>query len=54
VDGDFTIRWVSNPEKLTLVVSGRGTGSGEIKGEMIFNRKDHGMNMGIRSSPSAH
>ena len=26
VDGDFTIRGVSNPEKLTLVVSGRGTG----------------------------
>jgi polyisoprenoid-binding protein YceI len=47
VDGDFTIRGVSNPEKLTLVVSGRGTGSGEIKGKMIFNRKDYGMNKGI-------
>ena len=44
VDGDFIIRGVSNPEKLTLVVSGRGTGSGEIKGKMIFNRKDYGMN----------
>jgi len=41
VDGDFTIRGVSNPEKLTLVVSGRGTGSGEIKGKMVFNRKDY-------------
>jgi polyisoprenoid-binding protein YceI len=40
VDGDFTIRGVSNLEKLTLVVSGTGTGSGEIKGKMIFNRKD--------------
>jgi polyisoprenoid-binding protein YceI len=47
VDGDFMIRGVSNPEKLTLVVSGRGTGSGEIKGKMIFNRKDYGMNKGI-------
>jgi polyisoprenoid-binding protein YceI len=47
VDGDFTIRGVSNPEKLTLVVSGRGTGSGEIKGKMVFNRKDYGMNKGI-------
>jgi polyisoprenoid-binding protein YceI len=25
VDGDFTIRGVSNPEKLTLTVSGKGT-----------------------------
>jgi polyisoprenoid-binding protein YceI len=47
VDGDFTIRGVSNPEKLTLLVSGRGTGSGEIKGKMVFNRKDYGMNKGI-------
>jgi polyisoprenoid-binding protein YceI len=47
VDGDFTIRGVSNPEKLTLVVSGKGTGSGEIKGTMAFNRKDYGMNSGI-------
>jgi polyisoprenoid-binding protein YceI len=38
VDGDFTIRGVSNPEKLTLTVSGKGTGSGEIKGKMVFNR----------------
>lgn len=47
VDGDFTIRGVSNPEKLTLIVSGRGTGTGEIKGKMVFNRKDYGMNKGI-------
>jgi len=47
VDGDFTIRGVSNPEKLTLTVSGRGTGEGEIKGKMVFNRKDYGMNKGI-------
>jgi polyisoprenoid-binding protein YceI len=47
VDGDFTIRGVSNPEKLTLTISGKGTGSGEIKGAMVFNRKDYGMNGGI-------
>jgi polyisoprenoid-binding protein YceI len=47
VDGDFTIRGVSNPEKLTLTVSGNGTGTGEIKGKMVFNRKDYGMNKGI-------
>jgi polyisoprenoid-binding protein YceI len=47
VDGDFTIRGVSNPEKLTLTVSGKGTGSGEIHGVMAFNRKDYGMNKGI-------
>ena len=47
VDGDFTIRGVSNPEKLMLTVSGKGTGTGEIKGNMVFNRKDYGMNKGI-------
>ena len=47
VDGDFTIRGVSNPEKLKLIVSGKGTGSAEIKGNMIFNRKDYGMDKGI-------
>ena len=47
VDGDFTIRGISNPEKLTLTISGKGTGSGEIKGSMVFNRKDYGMKGGI-------
>ena len=47
VDGDFTIRGVSNPEKLTLTVSGKGLGSGEVHGAMVFNRKDYGMNKGI-------
>jgi polyisoprenoid-binding protein YceI len=47
VDGDFTIRGVTKPEKLTLTVSGKGTGSGEIKGIMAFDRKDYGMNKGI-------
>jgi polyisoprenoid-binding protein YceI len=47
VDGDLTVRGVSNPEKLTLTVSGKGTGAAEIKGKMVFNRKDYGMNKGI-------
>src|ERR1700746_4000160 len=42
--GDFTIRGVTKPEKLTFTLSGKGTGSGEIKGTMAFDRKDYGMN----------
>ena len=38
---------MSNPEKPVLTVSGKETGSGEIKGSMVFNRKDCGMNQGI-------
>jgi polyisoprenoid-binding protein YceI len=47
VDGNFTIRGVTKPEKLTLTVSGVGTASGEIKGTMAFDRKEFGMNSGI-------
>jgi polyisoprenoid-binding protein YceI len=47
VDGDFKIRGTSNPEKLMLTVSGRGSGTGDITGTMVFNRKDYGMNKGI-------
>ena len=47
VDGNFTIRGVTKPEKLTLTVSGAGTGSGTIEGTMAFDRKDYGMNSGI-------
>jgi polyisoprenoid-binding protein YceI len=47
VDGDFTIRGVTKQEKLTLTLTGKGTGSGEIKGTMAFDRKDYGMNSGI-------
>ena len=46
-DGDFTIRGVTKQEKLIFTVSGVGTGSGEIKGTMAFDRKDYGMNSGI-------
>ena len=47
LQGDFTIRGVTKPETLTLKVTGAGTGSGEIKGTMAFDRKDYGMNSGI-------
>jgi polyisoprenoid-binding protein YceI len=47
VQGDFTIRGVTKPETLQLTVSGQGTGSGEIKGTMAFDRKDYGMTHGI-------
>jgi len=47
VQGDFTIRGVTKPETLALVVSGIGTGTGEITGTMAFDRKDYGMNSGI-------
>jgi polyisoprenoid-binding protein YceI len=47
VQGDFTIRGVTRPETLTLTVSGKGTGSGAVKGTMAFDRKEYGMNSGI-------
>jgi polyisoprenoid-binding protein YceI len=47
VDGDFTIRGVTKPEKLTLTLTRNGTGSGEIKGTMAFDRKDYGLNGSI-------
>jgi polyisoprenoid-binding protein YceI len=47
LEGDFTIRGVTKPEKLQLTVSGVGTGEGEIRGTMAFDRKDYGMNSGI-------
>ncbi|HLX04884.1 MAG TPA: YceI family protein [Candidatus Binatus sp.] len=47
VDGNFTIRGVTRLERLTLAVSGVGTGSGQIKGTLYFDRKDYGMNSGI-------
>ena len=47
IPGNFTIRGESKPETLSLTVSGKGTGVGEIKGIMAFDRKDYGMNKGI-------
>jgi len=45
--GTFTIRGVSRPETLQLVLEGKGTGSGAVKGTMAFDRKDYGMDSGI-------
>jgi polyisoprenoid-binding protein YceI len=45
--GTFTIRGVSKPETLNLNLTGKGTGEGEIKGTMAFDRKEFGMNSGI-------
>ena len=45
--GDFTIRGVTKEETLALTISGKGTGEGEIKGTMAFDRKDYGMDKGI-------
>jgi polyisoprenoid-binding protein YceI len=47
VDGEFTIRGVTKPEKLILEVAGKGTGNGTVRGTMAFDRKDYGMNKGI-------
>jgi polyisoprenoid-binding protein YceI len=48
IQGKFTIRGVSRPETLSLTLTGtRGSGHGEIKGTMAFDRKEYGMNSGI-------
>jgi polyisoprenoid-binding protein YceI len=47
VQGDFTIRGVSKPETLTFTSTGAGTGAGDVKGTMAFDRKEFGMNSGI-------
>jgi polyisoprenoid-binding protein YceI len=47
IPGMFTIRGVSKPQTLTFTVTGIGTGSGEVKGTMAFDRKDYGMTSGI-------
>jgi polyisoprenoid-binding protein YceI len=47
VTGTFTIRGVSKPETLTFTATREGTGEGEIKGTMAFDRRDYGMNSGI-------
>ena len=47
LEGDFTIRGVTKQEKLNFTITGKGTGSGTIKGTMAFDRKQYGMNSGI-------
>ena len=46
-EGDFTIRGVTKKENLAFQITGKGTGSGSIKGVMAFDRKEYGMNSGI-------
>ena len=46
-DGNFTIRGVTKQEKLTFAITGKGTGTGTVKGTMAFDRKQYGMNSGI-------
>jgi polyisoprenoid-binding protein YceI len=47
IEGDFTVRGVTKAETVTMTFTGKGTGAGEIKGTMAFDRKDYGMNKGI-------
>jgi polyisoprenoid-binding protein YceI len=48
IPGTFTIRGVSKAETLNLTLTGtKGSGHGEVKGTMAFDRKDYGMNSGI-------
>jgi polyisoprenoid-binding protein YceI len=48
VPGTFTIRGVSKAETLVFTLIGtKGSGEGEIKGTMAFDRKEFGMNSGI-------
>src|SRR6202453_1279724 len=47
VDGNFTIRGVTRPEKLALELERSGDGVGTITGVMAFDRKEYGMNSGI-------
>jgi polyisoprenoid-binding protein YceI len=47
VIGDFSIRGVSRQETLKMKITGKGTGAGTIKGNMVFDRKDYGMTSGI-------
>jgi polyisoprenoid-binding protein YceI len=49
VPGTFSIRGVSKPETLNLTIDpkNKGTGNGDIKGTMAFDRKEFGMNSGI-------
>jgi polyisoprenoid-binding protein YceI len=47
VAGIFMIRGVSKPQSLVLTTSGQSGSAGEIKGTMVFDRRDYGMTSGI-------
>jgi polyisoprenoid-binding protein YceI len=46
--GTFTLRGISKPATLTFTFTGtRGSGAGDVRGTMAFDRKDYGMNKSI-------
>jgi polyisoprenoid-binding protein YceI len=47
IEGNFTIRGVTKPEKLTLTSDSKGTATGNLDGTMAFDRKEYGMTSGI-------
>jgi polyisoprenoid-binding protein YceI len=47
VDGDFTIRGLTNPESLTLSYQPEHPDEGHIRGQMVFDRKQYGMTHSI-------
>ena len=47
VDGDYMMREVTKPQKLSLTASGKGTGDVHVTGLMYFDRKDYGMTKSI-------
>jgi polyisoprenoid-binding protein YceI len=47
VDGDFTIRGLTNQESLSLNYSPDHPDEGRIKGQMVFDRRQYGMTHGI-------
>jgi polyisoprenoid-binding protein YceI len=47
LQGIFSVRGVSKLEMLHLTLLGKGTGHGELRGSMAFDRKDYGMDSGI-------
>ena len=44
--GSFTMRGVSKPATLKLVIADQGGGSGNVQGVVPFNLKDYGMTSG--------
>ena len=52
VDGDFTVRGVSNPEKLKLIVSAKGTVQPRSRGTWSSTVKTTGWTRASRSSRS--
>ncbi len=47
VDGNFTIRGMTNPESLTLSYQPEHPDEGHVRGQMVFDRKQYGMTHSI-------